>query len=95
MQTITDAVNSGNSQSFSYDNLQRLSSAAGGYGSFAYTYDKDGNRLSQTHGTETTTDGYGAASDLMATLSVGGVQTQAIGYTADGRITDRAEASWL
>ncbi len=95
MQTITDAVNSGNSQSFSYDNLQRLSSAAGGYGSFAYTYDKDGNRLSQTHGTETTTYGYGAASDLMATLSVGGVQTQAIGYTADGRITDRAEASWL
>ncbi|HEU5352160.1 MAG TPA: hypothetical protein VFU55_11240 [Terracidiphilus sp.] len=86
VQTITDAVNSGNSQSFSYDNLQRLSSAAGGYGSFAYTYDKDGNRLTQTHGTETTTYGYGTANDLLATLSVGGTQTQAVGYSADGRI---------
>ena len=86
VQAITDAVNSGNSQSFSYDNLQRLTNAAGGYGSFAYTYDNDGNRLSQTHGIETTSYGYGTGSDLLATLSVGGVQTQAIGYTADGRI---------
>ncbi|HEU5352161.1 MAG TPA: RHS repeat-associated core domain-containing protein [Terracidiphilus sp.] len=86
VQTITDAVNSGNSQSFSYDNLQRLSSAAGGYGSFTYTYDKDGNRLTQTHGTETTNYGYGTANDLLATLSVGGTQTQAVGYSADGRI---------
>ena len=30
--------------------------------------------------------GYGAGSGLLATLSLGGVQTQAIGYTADGRI---------
>jgi len=86
VQTITDAVNSGNSQSFSYDSLKRLSTAAGGYGSFAYTYDNDGNRLSQTHGIETTNYGYGAGSGLLATLSLGGVQTQAIGYTADGRI---------
>ncbi|HEU5352163.1 MAG TPA: Ig-like domain repeat protein [Terracidiphilus sp.] len=86
VQTITDAVNSGNSQSFSYDNLQRLSSAAGGYGAFSYTYDKDGNRLTQTQGTETTTYGFGTASDLLATLSVGGTQTQAVGYSADGRI---------
>ena len=50
VQTITDAVNSGNSQSFSYDNLQRLSSAAGGYGSFAYTYDKDGNLVVDGNG---------------------------------------------
>ncbi len=88
MQTITDAVNSGNSQSFSYDNLQRLTQAAGGYGAFGFTYDKDGNRLSQTQGIETTNYGYGAASDLLATLSVGGVQTQAIGYSADGRIAN-------
>jgi RHS repeat-associated protein len=87
VQAITDAVNSANSQTFSYDNLQRLSGAAGGYGSLAYTYDNDGNRLSQTHGIETTSYGYGTGSDLLATLSVGGVQTQAIGYTADGRIS--------
>jgi RHS repeat-associated protein len=41
---------------------------------------------SQTVGSTTTTYGYGSGSDLLATLSVGGVVTQAIGYTADGRI---------
>ncbi|MFZ0745598.1 MAG: DUF6531 domain-containing protein, partial [Terracidiphilus sp.] len=86
VQTITDAVTSSNSQSFSYDNLQRLSSAAGGYGSLAYTYDHDGNRLSETHGSTTTNYGYGSGSDLLATLSVGGVTTQTFGYTADGRM---------
>jgi len=86
VQTITDAVTSGNSQSFSYDNLQRLSGASGGYGSFAFTYDHDGNRLSQTVGSTTTNYGYGTENDLLATLSVGGVTTQTFGYTADGRI---------
>ncbi|MFZ0747377.1 MAG: RHS repeat-associated core domain-containing protein, partial [Terracidiphilus sp.] len=86
VETITDALTSTNSQSFSYDNLQRLSSAAGGYGSLAYTYDHDGNRLSETHGSTTTNYGYGSGSDLLATLSVGGVTTQTFGYTADGRI---------
>ena len=41
---------------------------------------------SQTVGSTTTSYGYGSGSDLLATLSVGGVTTQAIGYTADGRI---------
>jgi len=84
VQTITDAVTSGNSQSFSYDSLQRLSQAAGSYGSFGFTYDGDGNQLMQALGATTTNYGYG--SDQLATISVGGVQTQAIGYTADGRM---------
>jgi len=86
VQTITDAVNAGNSQSFSYDNLQRLSQATGGYGTSGFTYDADGNQLSQTLGAATTNYGYGTGSDLLSTLSVGGVATQAIGYTADGRM---------
>ncbi|MGA3133378.1 MAG: hypothetical protein ABSD59_21495, partial [Terracidiphilus sp.] len=86
VQTITDAVNTGNSQSFTYDNLQRLSQATGGYGAFGFTYDADGNQLTQTLGTATTNYGYGAGNDLLSTLSVGGVATQAIGYTADGRM---------
>jgi len=86
VQAIADAVTAGNSQSFGYDSLQRLSTAAGGYGSFGFTYDGDGNQLSQTQGSTTTNYGYGTGSDLLGTISVGGVQTQAIGYTADGRI---------
>ena len=87
VQTSTDAVTAGNSQSFGYDNLQRLSAASGGYGSFGFTYDGDGNRLSQTLGATTTNYGYGSGSDLLATLSAGGVVTQTFGYTADGRIS--------
>ena len=86
VQAITDAVTAGNSQSFGYDSLQRLNQASGGYGGFGFTYDGDGNQLSQTQGSTTTNYGYGSGSDLLATISVGGVQTQAIGYTADGRI---------
>jgi RHS repeat-associated protein len=86
VQTITDAVNSNNSQGFSYDSLQRLHQAAGGNGSFGYTYDGDGNQLTQALGATTTSYGYGSGSDQFATISVGGVVTQAIGYTADGRI---------
>jgi hypothetical protein len=86
VQAITDAVTAGNSQSFGYDSLQRLSTASGGYGGFGFTYDGDGNQLSQTAGATTTNYGYGSGSDLLATISVGGVQTQAVGYTADGRI---------
>ncbi|MGB6687310.1 MAG: RHS repeat-associated core domain-containing protein [Terracidiphilus sp.] len=86
VQTTTDAVTSTNSQSFSYDSLQRLSQAAGSYGSFGFTYDGDGNQLTQALGSTTTSYGYGTGSDQLATISVGGVATQAIGYTADGRI---------
>jgi RHS repeat-associated protein len=41
---------------------------------------------SQNIGATTTNYGYGTGSDQLATLTVGGVVTQAIGYTADGRI---------
>jgi len=87
VQTITDGVNSGSSQSFNYDNLQRLSQAQGGYGSFSFTYDKDGNRVIQILGPETTVYGYGAGTDLLKTITVGGTLAQTIGYTADGRIS--------
>jgi len=86
VQTITDAVTSGNSQSFGYDNLQRLNQASGGYGTFGFTYDANGNRVSQTLGAVTTNYGYGTGSDLLSTQSVGGTVTQMIGYTADGRM---------
>jgi uncharacterized protein RhaS with RHS repeats len=76
----------GNSQSFVYDSLQRLSSATGSYGTYGYMYDKDGNRLTQTLGSTTTTYGYGTGNDLLQTMSVSGSVTQTVGYTADGRM---------
>ena len=86
VKTITDGVNAADSQSFVYDSLQRLSSATGSYGTYGYTYDQDGNHLTETLGTTTTTYGYGTGNDLLQTISVGGTVTQTIGYTADGRM---------
>ena len=45
---ITDAVNSGRSQTFTYDLKDQLVSASGSYGTFAWTYDALGNRTVQT-----------------------------------------------
>jgi hypothetical protein len=42
--------------------------------------------LTQALGGVTTSYGYGTGNDLLQTTSVGGVTTQTIGYTADGRM---------
>jgi RHS repeat-associated protein len=68
------------------DTLHRLTQAQRGYGSRAYTYDGDGNRQSVTFGSSTTTYGYQSGSDLLTSLSMGGVVEQTLGYTADGRL---------
>lgn len=58
--SITDGVAPGNSQTFGYDALDRLTSATGGYGSLAYTYDANGNRLTETPAAPVTLDGLGS-----------------------------------
>jgi RHS repeat-associated protein len=89
--SMTDGVTSGNSQSFTYDVLNRLLSAAGSYGSLAYTYDKLGNRLTETPPVfpvaplldgmgSATTFAYNQAGRLSATMA--GAQTVAQ-YTYD------------
>ena len=71
---IADAVNPANSQTLGYDVIDRLISAAsgtGGYGSFAWTYDKVGNRLTQLQGSTTTTYGYTTGTNRLATITTG------------------------
>lgn len=84
VKTIMDAVNPGNSQSFGYDVLTRLSAASGGYGNYSWTYNKVNSRLTETLGGVTTNYGYGTHNNQLLTLSLNGVVTQTIGYTADG-----------
>jgi len=57
--SIADAVTSANSQTFGYDPLNRLTSASGGYGSLGYTYDANGNRLTESAPSFSTLDGLG------------------------------------
>ena len=72
VSSIADGVTSANSQSFGYDALNRLTSATGGYGSFGYTYDSVGNRLTQSLGGSATTYAYAPRSNQLASVSANG-----------------------
>lgn len=54
--SIVNGLNSSNNQTYSYDALNRLITASGGYGNLGYGYDAVGNRLSETR--NSTTDTY-------------------------------------
>ena len=45
--SVADGVTAANSQTFQYDALNRLTSAVGSYGALGYTYDHNGNRISE------------------------------------------------
>jgi RHS repeat-associated protein len=83
VSSIADTVTPGNSQALGYDLLNRLTSATGAYGAFGWTYDKLGNRLTQTLGGATTAYTYSATSSQLTKITAGGVATP-VAYTATG-----------
>jgi YD repeat-containing protein len=86
VSSIADGVTPANSQTFGYDVLNRLTAATGAYGAFGWTYDKVGNRLTQTLGGATTAYGYTAGTNRLAGITAGG-STTPVGYTANGNIS--------
>jgi RHS repeat-associated protein len=87
--SISDGVTPGNSQSFTYNNVNRLNQATGGYGGLAYTYDLVGNRLTQTttigSTSSTQTYGYDAASNrLLQTTLPGSTPPHQFAYSPTG-----------
>ncbi len=85
VSSIADGVTAANSQSLGYDPLDRLTRASGGYGSFAYTYDSVGNRLTQNFGGSVATYSYAAHSNQLTAVTASGVP-QAIGYDKAGNV---------
>jgi RHS repeat-associated protein len=61
--SIADAVTPANSQSLGYDVLDRLTGAGGGYGALAWSYDANGNRLTESPAAPTL-DGLGSVTGL-------------------------------
>jgi RHS repeat-associated protein len=89
--SITDAVTSVNSQTFGYDALDRLTSATGAYGTLAYTYDRNGNRLTESPAAPITLDGFGSITGAaynqagrLASTNAGTQQTTQYTYDAFG-----------
>ncbi len=73
---IVDGRNPGNSQTFQYDALDRLTSATGAYGTQSYTYDALGNLTSKAGVTYT----YGATAQ-----TCGRFMPHAVTSTSDGK----------
>ncbi|MEW6600556.1 MAG: DUF6531 domain-containing protein, partial [Nitrospirota bacterium] len=82
---IIDTLNPSTNKSYTYDNLYRLSSSTGQWGSLSYTYDGVGNRQTETTGTGSTTYTYTANTNKLA--SVTGEKTFSFSYDADGNTT--------
>jgi uncharacterized protein RhaS with RHS repeats len=74
------------SQAFEYDQLNRLTSGAGRYGTISYTYDDVGNRLTRdTNGTvETYT--YSTGMNRLQQIT-GGTNPRTFAYDSNGNIT--------
>jgi RHS repeat-associated protein len=88
---ITDTGNSANSWTLGYDNLDRLSSAAEAGTTLGWTYDTNGNRLTQT-GSNTSTFTPSTTSNQLN--SVTGALTRTYGYDAAGNTTAYASDSF-
>ncbi|MGH8414039.1 MAG: RHS repeat-associated core domain-containing protein [Gammaproteobacteria bacterium] len=81
---LTDNLVGGNSQTLGYDNLNRLSTGSGAYGSQSYGYDANGNRNTETLNGTNTTLNIAATSNQLASLSGG--QNKTYQYDANGNL---------
>lgn len=91
---ITDNIDSSASQSFMYDDLNRLTNAQGKYGSYSWSYDNVGNRLTQQLNTEISSYTYETGTNKLVRTN----NTKATDYYYDtaGNMTDRGntELNW-
>jgi RHS repeat-associated protein len=82
VKTITDLVNSANSQTLGYDVLNRINTAVsgtGGYGSYTYTFDPVGNLSSLKIGSSTTSYSYASGTNHLSAIGSTTVSTNANG----------------
>ncbi len=81
---LTDNLVGSNSQTLGYDNLNRLDTGGGAYGSLSYGYDANGNRNTETLNGTNTTFTIASSSNQLVSLS-GGININ-YSYDADGNL---------
>ncbi len=93
---IADNLTPTLSQGFAYDPAQRLTNAAGIYGTVQYTYDADGNRLSRIAGGVAESYSYSPMANQLQSILRNG-NTRTFGYTLAGNTSndDRGGAGAL
>jgi Rhs family protein len=89
--SITDRNNSALNRTYQYDGKQRLDGATGPFGTYAYTYDDVGNRLTVNKNGQTSVYNYTNSytgvvdSNRLQSIDTGGV-TRSFGYDETGNI---------
>ncbi len=85
---ITDNLAAGRNQSFTLDDLQRLTAATGAYGSLSYSYDAADNRLTRNlSGGPSATYTYGTTNNRLQSLAVTGQPARNFTHDNAGNIT--------
>jgi YD repeat-containing protein len=85
---ITDAANAANTNTYGYDNLDRLIGAVLPNLPYAYNYDAVGNRTSKTVGSATDTYAYGGTSNRLASITAPAGATRTFNLDANGSTTN-------
>jgi len=83
--SLLDTVNAANSNSYGYDNLDRLTSASVPATNYGYSYDATGNRLSRSSGSATELTTVASTSNRIS--QVAGSTTRPFSYDNNGSTT--------
>jgi YD repeat-containing protein len=81
-------ANAAQTQTYAYDDLDRLTSAVNASTSHSYTYDLLGNRQSHTVGSATTTYQYPATSNRLTSITAPAGALSTLVHDANGSIID-------
>ncbi|MFL9889235.1 hypothetical protein PQR66_39900 [Paraburkholderia agricolaris] len=85
--SIIDHQASARSQTLTYDNLNRMATAGGAYGSQSYSYDGVGNRLSRNASGLTETYAYSSTSNRLLSVTTTGGNVRSFAYEASGQLS--------
>jgi RHS repeat-associated protein len=87
LTAITDMVDGSDNVTLTYDDLHRIETATGIWGTYTYAYDPLNNLRSRTHGggTASLSYSYNAASNHLT--AIGGSQSRSYAYNTRGEIT--------
>lgn len=83
---ITDAADTGNNRAYDYDDLGRLISASGPWGSGSFTYDPLANLRAKMLGARTVTVSYDAVTNRATQSTDTAGPTRSIGYDGRGNV---------
>lgn len=86
LKTLTDTLCTTCTGSYSYDVLNRLTSASGWYGTYGYSYDKNGNTLTNGEDGYNATYTIASGSNHISSIAVSG-SSYPVSYTATGNMS--------